>query len=262
MPDGVVTSKRGDEAGTSGLGSAVRDGLDGLLRACRAVAGRRGEFGSSEPALVLSWGSGWEPTWRARCPRAEILPTGSPRADDYAGMPPRSDRGNLLVCSQPLFLPQHRSVKQQADSWYEWLIRLHRMERPRLRIRLHPSERSDRYPLPADLLPAPSAEPTPLHDDLRWADVVVAPFSSVLVEALAAGRVPVAAGGTKVWGAFADNDFLADPRIPVIDFRADGDPQAYLDRADDSAGAMSDLRDEFLANLGTAAPAAARALAR
>jgi hypothetical protein len=260
MPDGIVSSQHTGEEVSSGLGKVVREGIDRMLRTCHLVVGRRGRFGSSEPSLVLSWGAGWGPTWAARCPNAEIWPIGSPRADEYADMPDRPENGNLLICSQPLLLPQHRSVRREANEWYEWLIRLHRVEHTRIRIRLHPSEQSYRYPLPADLQPILNAQPTPLRDDLGWADVVVSPFSSVLVEALAAGRIPITAGATRVWGAFADNDFLADPRIPVIDFRGLQNPQACLEQAEGALAVEETLRDKFLANLGSAALTAARVL--
>ena len=261
MPDGIVASKRVDGAGHRGLGAAARNAIDRRLRTVRLLAGRRDEFGASGPCLVLSWGPGWESTWRTRCPGAEILSTGSPRADGYTTITQRPAVGNVLVCSQPLLLPpQLRTVKPQAESWYRWLTELYEAGYPQLRIRLHPSERSDRYPLPSELISLRSGPATPLLDDLRWADVVVAPFSSVLVEAMAAGRVPIAAGGTEVWGAFADNAFLADPRVPTIDFRLRPTQNSLIERAENAAALTESLRDEFLANLGSAATAAAQAI--
>lgn len=260
MPDGIVASKRLGGAESQSIGTAARDAVDGLLRSARLLAGRRDDFGASEPHVVLSWGPGWEDTWRTRCPGAKIVNTGSPRADDYLTMTPRSGVGNVLVCSQPLLLPQHGTVRQQAEIWYGWLAKLCETAHPRLRLRLHPAERQDRYPLPCELMSLRSSPGAPLLDDLRWADVVVAPFSSVLVEAMAARRVPIAAGGTKVWGAFADNAFLADQRVPSIDFRSSPTPSRLIECAAEAAARTDDLRDEFLANLGMAAAAAAQAI--
>lgn len=260
MPDGVVASKRVDGGAHHGLEAAARDAIDRVLRIAGLLAGRREEFGSSEPRLVLSWGPGWDSTWRTRCPHAEILNTGSPRADSYASMTRRPAVGNVLVCSQPLLLPHHHEVKPQTEIWYQWLIELFQAGHPRLRIRLHPSERSIQYPLPPELASLGSAPATPFLDDLRWADVVVAPFSSVLVEAAGVGRIPMTAGGADEWGAFADNAFLADPRVPSIDFRSRPTPSYIVEKAESLKALTEGLGSEFLANPGSAAAAAAAAI--
>lgn len=78
MPDGIIASKRVDGGGDRGLEAVARDAIDRVLRSVGLLAGRREEFGSSGPCLVLSWGPGWDPTWRARCPHAEILTQGPP----------------------------------------------------------------------------------------------------------------------------------------------------------------------------------------
>lgn len=260
MPDGIIASKRVDGGGNRGLEAVARDAIDWILRSVGLLAGRREAFGSSEPSLVLSWGPGWDSTWRTRCPHAEILNTGSPRADTYASMTQRPAVGNVLVCSQPLLLPHHHEVKPQAEIWYQWLIELFKAGHPRLRIRLHPSERSIRYPLPLELASLGSAPAVPFLDDLRWADIVVAPFSSVLVEAAGTGRIPMTAGGAEEWGAFADNAFLADPRVASVDFQSRPTPSSIVEQANGLTALTESLGSEFLANPGSAAAAAAHAI--
>jgi hypothetical protein len=132
---------------------------------------------------------------------------------------------------------------------------------PRLRVRLHPGERAPVYRLPMGLRPLLGEPERPLIEDLAWADVVLAPFSSILVEAAGASRIPISAGSTAVWGDFAANAFLEDPRVPSVDFRASPGLDDILAVADEAAPQVDALRDDYLANIGDAARRNADALA-
>ena len=131
---------------------------------------------------------------------------------------------------------------------------------PRVRVRLHPGERAPRYRLPAGLRHLLDEPQRPLADDLAWADAVIAPFSSVLVEAAGASRIPISAGSTAIWGDFAANAFLEDPRVPSVDFRTSPDLDALLEVAAAAAPYVEALRADYLANIGDASRLTAEAI--
>ncbi len=259
MPDGVFSSARLTPAMPRPMALAI-DAADRTLVAAGILAGRRSDFGSSEPDMILSWGPGWEGPMHRRVPGALIANTGSPRSDSFAALPARPGAGNLLVCSQPLSLTQSAAPAREVAAWYDWLTTMARVEDPRVRVRLHPGERAPRYRLP-DGLQRLLAEPQrPLAGDLAWADVVIAPYSSVLVEAAGASRVPISAGSTEIWGDFAANAFLQDPRVPSVDFRTSPDLDALLDVAAAAAPQVDALRDDYLAHVGDASRLTAEAI--
>ena len=195
-----------------------------------------------------------------RVPAALITNSGSPRSDVFAGPPPRPDAGRVLVCSQPLSLGQSAAPPREVADWYAWLTTIARSDDPRVRVRLHPGERSPRYRLPSSLEHLLDEPHRPLAQDLGWADVVLAPFSTVLVEAVGASRVPISAGSTAIWGNFAANAFLEDPRVPSVDFRSSPGLEPLLAAAAAAAPHVNALRQDYLANVGDAARLTAAAI--
>jgi hypothetical protein len=260
MPDGVFASER-LAAGRRPLERAI-SAADRALVAAGVLAGRRSDFGSTAPDMILSWGPGWEAPLQRRAPAARVVNCGSPRSDAFARLPPRPGEGRVLLCSQPLFLGQAVAPPARATAaWYDWVTTMSLVGDPRLRVRLHPGERASVYQLPMGLRHLLGEPQRPLIDDLAWADVVLAPFSSILVEAAGASRIPISAGSTAVWSDFAANAFLEDPRVPSLDFRASPGLDDILAVADEAAPQVDALRDDYLANIGDAARRNADALA-
>jgi hypothetical protein len=247
MPDGVFASERLG-AGRRPLERAI-SAADRALVAAGVLAGRRSDFGSTAPDMILSWGPGWEAPLQRRAPTARIVNCGSPRSDAFARLPPRPGEGRVLLCSQPLFLGQAVAPpSRETVAWYDWLTAMARVDDPRVRVRLHPGERAPAYPLPGGLRHLLGEPHRPLAEDLAWADVVLAPFSSVLVEAAGASRIPISA-------------FLQDPRVPSVDFRASPGLDDLLAVAAETAPGIDALRDDYLANAGDAARRNADAIA-
>ncbi len=261
LPDGVRTTLRFEPLNARTPASRAFDVADRLLVAARVLSGRRTDFGSTRPDAILGWGPGWQRSLQGRAPGARIVSCGSPRSDALAGIPPRTGVERVLICSQPLLLPPTEAPVAESLAWYDWLARIAGVSDPRARVRLHPSERSPRYALPAELETLARSPAAALRDDLAWADVVVAPYSSILVEAVAAGRIPVSAGGTAIWGRFAANAFLEDPRVARTDFRADPDVGALLAAGAAAAPTVASLRDDYMAHVGDSARRAAEAIA-
>jgi hypothetical protein len=256
MPDGV-----GRPEGVEGTRrSWARDGAHRALAACGLVTGRRGDYGSSDPDLILSWGPGWETAVRGRSPHARIVVCGSPTSDALAEIPEPPGAGHLLICSQPLIGAPPVPPASASAAWYSWLTDMARIDDPRVRIRLHPGEVSPLYPLPAELAALRDRPRRPLVEDLAWADVVLSPYSSTLVEAVGAGRVAMSAAPPAFWGAVAQNAFLQDARLPSADFRNAPNAEDLLRRAAAAAHDVRDLRDTYLSNVGTASERAASAI--
>jgi hypothetical protein len=151
--------------------------------------------------------------------------------------------------------------ERETAAWYDWLTAMAEVDDPRVRVRLHPGERAPRYRLPAGLGHLLGEPQRPLAEDLAWADVVLAPFSSVLVEAAGASRIPISAGSTAIWGDFARNAFLEDSRVPSVDFRRSPGLDDLLAAAAETAPHIDALRDNYLANVGDAARRNADAIA-
>jgi hypothetical protein len=231
-----------------------------LLAAFGLVAGQRGELGSSDPDLILAWGPGWEQAVRDRSPQARIVISGAPAADGLAQIARPPGAGHLLICSQPLIGPPPVPPPSASAAWYSWLTEVARAADPRMRIRLHPSECASAYPLPAELAALRDRPRRPLVDDLAWADAVVAPYSSTLVEAVGAGRVAMSAAPPAFWGAVAENAFLRDARLPSADFRTAPDADDLVRKAAAATKDVPGLRETYLSNVGTAAMHAASAI--
>ena len=75
----------------------------------------------------------------------------------------------------------------------------------------------------------------------------------MLVEAVGASRVPISAGATQIWGVYAANAFLEDPRVPSVDFRTSLGVGDLLRVAAETEPHVDALRDDYLANIGDAA---------
>jgi hypothetical protein len=253
MPDGVRATVPVVRHKAASLTSRAIRVVDRTLVAAGILVGRRGDFGSSAPDAILGWGPGWEQPLQGRAPAALITDCGNPRADDFVEMPPRPHAGRILLCSQPLSLPATAAPPREVAAWYAWLEAMDALGDPSVRVRLHPGERSERYDLPAGLHHLRSEPPKTLAEDLAWADVVVAPYSSVLVEAVGASRVPISAGATQIWGVYAANAFLEDPRVPSVDFRTSLGVEDLLRVAAETEPHVDALRDDYLANIGDAA---------
>jgi hypothetical protein len=102
----------------------------------------------------------------------------------------RADHARILVCSQPTWVHPFPPSETAGPAWYGWVDRIVRSAPPgSVRVRLHPRERDirDRLAL-GDAVIAAATHRTSLAEDLAETDSVVAPFSTVLIEAAAAGR--------------------------------------------------------------------------
>jgi hypothetical protein len=261
MPDGVRATIPVVRYKAKSLSWKAIRVADRALVAAGILVGKRGDFGSSAPDAILGWGPGWEQPLQGRAPAALITKCGNPRADGFTEMPPRPHAGRLLLCSQPLALPATAAPPREVAAWYAWLEAMDGLGDPRVRVRLHPGERSPRYDLPAGLHHLRDETPNTLMEDLAWADVVVSPYSSVLVEAVGASRVPISAGATQIWGVYAANAFLDDPRVPSVDFRGQVGVDELLAVAAETEPQVDALRDDYLANIGDAARQTAEAIA-
>lgn len=249
MPDGFASSAPVPLAGDDGARGLVHRALE----TTGVVAGRRTRWASSGPDLILSWGVGWHGLFGVAAPTAVLRAVGSPRADDLVRMPRVEQPDKLLVCSQPLWTMGIATGEQRR--WYRRLVDL--SVHPNVRVRLHPDELGS--PAVPDVLrtkPRRSFE-----DDLAWAAAVAAPASTVLVEALAAGRHAI------VVELDDEQARRTVSGIPVL--AAAEQPRVSLSDLADLATMRSRglfprrprrTHEEYLVNIGHAAPAAARAL--
>ena len=248
MPDGVA---RAGIVGSASRFGPLSPAVDRVLHGSGLVLGERGRMGASEPDLCLSWGPGWDAVWRAACPSARIACVGNPLADRFAALPSAPQDGRVLVCSQPL-TPKIVGSSDAMTRWYDWLNELAAVETPaRLRIRLHPAETDVAPPhlSPAALRCVSSGT---LAEDLSWSDLVVACFSTTLLDAVAAGRdvlsvqfdesIQEIALGFLVFG---DSDF------PVV-HSLDGLTPERL-RAFTRRNVAAKLQSGYLVNVGTSA---------
>lgn len=210
MPDGVVAS--GVAPNGNSARQMLRNVVDGVMRVCGLVEGKAGNMGSSRPDAILSWGPGWDIAFDVQ-EATLVHHVGCPRMDKFAELSmPLTGIVNLLVCSQPLFIPSWS--KPYSDRWYEFIDSLVTDESlASVRLRLHPAERSDDQ-VPERLRQAHSNHE--LGEDLEWATHVVSPFSTVLVEALAARRPIRSLAPDKAFQEHANNyPFFDDARLPT-----------------------------------------------
>lgn len=77
----------------------------------------------------------------------------------------------------------------------------------------------------------------------------------------AAKSPPGTTGSTGIWGDFAANAFLEDPRVPSVDFRRSPGLDDLLAVAAETEPRVDALRDDYLANVGDAARQTADAIA-
>ncbi len=188
MPDGVFASENLGGTGRWPLERAIA-AADRTLVAAGVLTGRRRDFGSTAPDMILSWGPGWEAPLQRRAPAARVVNCGSPRSDAFARLPPRPGEGRVLLCSQPLFLDQIVAPPERATAaWYDWVTTMSLVGDPRLRVRLHPGERAPVYRLPMGLRhllgePAAAADRGPRLGGRRPGPVLIDPRRG-------GGRVP------------------------------------------------------------------------
>ncbi|WP_426939880.1 hypothetical protein [Pseudarthrobacter sp. S6] len=243
MPDGVAAAGANTNGSRARL--ALRTLVDTAVKSMGLVEGKAGSMGSSKPHIVASWGAGWDSAFAAG-EATEFRHLGCPRMDAYAFIPPPTESTNLLVCSQPLGIPSWS--RPYAREWYAFLGEL--LDQPipnyHIRVRLHPAEQND--PAVPERLRAAHLR-QPLVTDIEWASQVASPFSTVLVEALAADRPFLALGRDKAFEAQANRTpFFADKRITVAPWTAKG-VQSALHELRNPAG----LREDYLSFIGTSA---------
>lgn len=161
---------------------------EAVLRHAGLASGQPLTFGTMHPDLWCAWGDGWVPMLRRFSPGGEVVVTGSPRAEPLAPPPAGADR--LLVCSQPVWVHPFPDDPDAGPRWYAWVDAIVRSASPgAVGVRLHPRERELLGELPlTDAVLAARTTGATLADDLAGATSVVAPLSTVLVEAAAAGR--------------------------------------------------------------------------
>lgn len=250
MPDGIVGARARGNGGRVRRG--IRAALYGALKLLRVVDGVPGRMGSSGPDVIFSWGSGWNSAF-ARTGSTKLLPVGSPRMDKYADLSASSAKRRLLVCSQPMHVPTWSAP--YADQWYSFLETLSGASYDDLEvvIRLHPAERHDsRVPKSIRNLDS-SAD---LLVQLEWADCVAAPFSTVLVDALAARRsFFVLVADDHFARSVSDIPLFSDARVHISHWNLASVASAIQQVAD-----QQELREAYLANAHRAGKTAARHL--
>lgn len=252
MPDGVPAA--GANVNGSKLRLVLRTLVDSMMNSVRLVEGRAGCMGSSNPHVILSWGAGWDEAFSS-AKTSEIRHTGCPRMDQYARIPSPKETTNLLICSQPLGIPSW-SMPYRTE-WYEFLESLLDQESGNyhVRIRLHPAEKNDQF-VPERL--RTSHIDQPLSADLEWASQVASPFSTVLVEALAADRPFFALSRDETFQFQAGRSpFFADDRVQIARWTKQ-DIQNTLSRLTKSA----DLKNDYLHHIGDSAELTGQLLER
>lgn len=252
IPDGVAFSppRYGPPAASSLLGRARA-----LVDRSGLLLGSPDQLGGTGPELIASWGVGWNALWADHASGAQIAVTGSPRFDGLAALPDVGTGSRVLLASQPLWQGGFDAGDDELDRWYRWLGASAELlaATHAVRVRLHPAEHGvadehvRRYGL------APYIADESLDEVLGWASHVVAPASTIVLEAAAAGRRAALVAATvrvpEKWAAsplFGERSWtrlgIDEPLSPEdIDFRPfDG--------------------SRFLANTGGAASAVAAAL--
>lgn len=258
LPDGVVAEGRVTTRASVG---GVIDAVDWALRRSRLLAGRQGSMGSSRPDLCLSWGPGWNELWADRGAQ-QVLSTGCPRMDDLTLPPTGAAEPRILVLSQPLW-QRHVGGEESAAAWYRWIGRLC-SDAPagRLRVRLHPAEVERLCELPVAQVVLPYASRgASLVEDLADCSVVASPFSSGLVEAMAAGRPIVTLLPSPGVAEFARRiPFLRDPRIPALLGPDELTWTRLAEAAELAERSQADLAASWISNVGSSAAKNAQAL--
>jgi len=247
MPDGIVSSLPVLRGGiTKRLGRTI---ATSPLVAAGLLSRSSGIMGGSDPNLILRWGSAWSQSFESS---DNAIDVGCPRMDQLAQIGPRPDNLKLLVCSQPMHLSSW--TRPFAAEWYAFLLKLiqHSTDPTSLRVRLHPAENPDRLPSPLRDAIAP---PRSLRDDIEWASVVAAPFSTVLLEASVAGRAAIQLPRNRPMHAMATGyPFFTDPEVTQCSW----DQHALLELAR-TATPLNNI-DRFAAFVGESGKRVALAL--
>ena len=192
---------------------------EAALRGSGLTIGEPLRFGSTAPDLWCAWGDGWVPLLEQFSPRGSVAVTGSPRAAALATIrPARPQPERILLCSQPTWVHPFPPSETAGGSWYRWLDRIVcSAPAGAVRVRLHPRERDihEELELSPAVLDAATSQSS-LADDLADSDAVVAPFSTVLIEAAATGRGVVSVVPERACVAVRDTSpAMADPALSV-----------------------------------------------
>lgn len=153
-----------------------------VFRLIGLIRGRQYVWFESKPTQVHLWGLGW----KQQNLKSEQVITGSPRFDTLSSIsaPLENSPSRVLICSTSL---ESFLSSDELNNWYYFLSKAVKFQNTR--VRLHPNESPQ---IPINYGHHLSVErTTTFHEDLRWATHVVSPFSTTLVEAIAAGRKPV-----------------------------------------------------------------------
>ena len=164
---------------------------EAAFRLAGLTCGEPLRFGTTKPDLWCAWGPGWVPLLEQFSPAGRVVVTGSPRAADLVALPAApGGPTQILVCSQPTWIHPFPPSATAGSAWYRWVDRILASSPPgAVRVRLHPRERDICNELSlSDAVRAALTVGNTLADDLAQSDAVVAPFSTVLIEAAAAGR--------------------------------------------------------------------------
>jgi hypothetical protein len=248
LPDGIAF-EAGDEVHSPSMRSRLRSTVD------RALVGDHRALGKSNPRLIMSWGEGWNDFWRAHAPTAEIVVTGSPRADQLQSVKGVvAGRCRVLLCSQPMWSLVPASTVGELRDWYRWLGRS--AERLSgdvdVRIRLHPAELENSQTWSGHNLDRFILS-EPVKDELGWATHVVAPASTIALEASTLGRhVALVSAVDAICAVWERSPLFSVPKWT----RIDSSEPLSLDRLDFRPIPASD----YLGNVGNATSSVVQAL--
>ena len=234
---------------------------EAVLRISGLASGQPLTFGTMHPELWCAWGAGWVPMLERFSPQGEIVVTGSPRAEPLPPPPAGPDR--LLVCSQPVWVHPFPDDPTAGARWYAWVDAVVRSAPPgSVGVRLHPRERELLADLPlSDAVLAARTNGATLADDLLDATSVVAPLSTVLVEAAAAGRQVVSVVPTAACIAIRGTSPATDDERLHIHLVDDLPDAEALRGALAAAGDVTGWGQDFAATAPGAAARCAEAIA-
>lgn len=251
IPDGVVHSSlpKGNKT------NLLKDIIFQLLQLLGLITGNRQLWYESSPTEIFLWGTGW---LQHQLQNSKQLVIGAPRFDRLFQLRNDSKRAEprILICSTDL--ESVGAAESSVKIWYECLDQIGKFAS--VRIRLHPNEKKKLEQSQKDRFR--STNENSFEKDLNWATHVVSPFSTTLVEAIAAGRNPV-----MVQIDPCVNEFVR--HIPI--FRQGFIPKIEIDIHDTEKELFSKILDasfnveiaeSFLANIGNASTVAADRLSR
>ena len=253
MPDGIVSRRANQNGGR--LRQIVRRLVYVIMRLMGIIDGQPGRMGSSRPNYLFSWGVGWNDALEAAS-ATKTYYFGCPRMDSYGSLAlPTHEGRRLLVCSQPMWIAAWS--RPYADRWYGFLESLV-TDKPsgiELRLRLHPAEINDPR-VPRVVREAHTDES--LLVSLAWANQVAAPFSTVLVDALAAGRAFFLLSADHAFSEISSQvPLFADTRVPTCSWST-----ASVQQTKTGGLQMSALRSDYVAMVGKSATNIAAVLER